>query len=823
MEHVVPSALQRLRAADIFRMAGLSAASLGQAYCRSGAVQNTQRLGTHLSGIVEVRHSNGTSTSPSEIQADPPPQVMRYAVLVEVQNATTWTSSCTCNQDPAQLCAHGAALLYQWLAHPASFLLTADTSSSTTESEREEFEQETGMQRNEVPSPGPSITRPLRQTMAQRSSLPQRAHITVSNMQDILGLMGLSELRGIAREYDIQTNGMGKQQLAETIIETLKQPKIVQKVAKTLEETQRHLLATVILAGGIVTDEELRGLYERFKIDEPYQLQQSLLVLQNKGLLFRTNLNSTAQQRSGLSSSLLDVGWFVPLEVRTALRVPVRVTPFYPDEQQKDGAIAATVSHTRPYKILADLLLVARTLDGSPAGQTASWQTYTPTTGEEGRSQENFTFARITGALATDGSGTLPAPPEPLSPSLLGRLQSIIPRSSAYLRFLVRLLSMSGILSLAKEENENPLLRARPDAAAYLLGPNFRETLQKLYEQWTHHASYAELYELREEGVRLRCRTTGLNVPIIRPGELDAENSEARQTLLATIARVPLQQWISYPHFALFMYRLNPLFLQKRQRLFSSPHWWLEQEEGRPLRPLQRSDWLRAENFYLERLLRGPLHWWGACDVALSPEGKLLGFRLTPLASWLLNGGTLPDELSQQEGQARLEDLQALNSEELVLSCSVHNWSFIEVLETFTEAAGVLMDQLHYRLTPGVLSAALSRGQRPVQLLNILRDAASLNQSTTNQSLTEMITRLERWISSYGRVRLYKGVTLLETADPLVMRELSATTSLDEQVIHTIQPTMLVLKRGSAGQITEDLKRRGQAPLVHDEGIYGAE
>src|SRR5205085_9852725 len=50
------------------------------------------------------------------------------------------------------------------------------------------------------------------------------------------------------------------------------------------------------------------------------------------------------------------------------------------------------------------------------------------------------------------------------------------------------------------------------------------------------------------------------------------------------------------------------------------------------------NDWMRAEGHYLARLLRGPLHWWGISDLALSGEGRLLAFRLTPMADLLLNG-----------------------------------------------------------------------------------------------------------------------------------------------------------------------------------------
>ena len=54
MENVVPVTLQHLRATDIIRMAGLAVASQGQHYYRVGAVQQAQRRGGHIAGVVCV-------------------------------------------------------------------------------------------------------------------------------------------------------------------------------------------------------------------------------------------------------------------------------------------------------------------------------------------------------------------------------------------------------------------------------------------------------------------------------------------------------------------------------------------------------------------------------------------------------------------------------------------------------------------------------------------------------------------------------------------------------------------------------------------------
>lgn len=824
MENVVPGALQRLRAADIIRMAGLTAASLGQEYSRIGAVHNTQRQNASISGVVDISHSITSHEAPlvedgeqeeEELEALVEAAQRHYPVEVAIQSPTTWTSSCLCSPNSSLLCSHAAALLYQWLARPASFITPTEPPASPAQptlSQQPASSKQPMLskQEDDIELPGkveetvaPAITKPAHMFKPTKPGVVQRDPVPLSNQLELLTQWGLSDLRAIAREYDITTNGMNKQQLAEAILEALKQPEGVRRVAATLEKPQRQLLAALSLAGGVMNDDDLRGLYERFSLGQPAQYQGVLVALQGKGMLFRTSLNSSSQQRIGLSGSLLDVGWFVPHEVRAALRVMAPVTLYAPGASQEE------VQRSEPFQLLADLLLVARALDGYRLENDEQWL------------ERNATPSRLSGSLASDGSSPIPLPPDTPSPALLAMLQSILPRPTTFLRFVVRLLRLADILH--KDDGGTPNLRALPDAAQLLLGSARAEVARDLFELWLTQASYEELFELQEEGLRLRCRATALNLPVIKAGELEAENSEARQLVISLLEQVPPNQWISFPAFARFVYRLNPLFLQKRQRLFSSPHWWLEQEKGRPLRPLQLTDWSRAEVHYLARLLNGPLHWWGAADTVLAADGRLLAFRLTPIAGWLFDHSALEkEEPAEQNYQSLAASLEVLDAEEVLVTCSSQAWPVIDLMETFAEAAGVLQGRLRYRLTPKALGEAISRGERPVRLLELLRHIAAENDQGKNP-LQGMLTQLERWIASYGRVRLYTGVTLLETADAVVMRELTATTSLNEQIVQTIHPTALILKKPGAEQIIDDLKRRGQSPLLHDEDLYGAE
>jgi len=135
MYDVVPGALLRLREADIVNLAGLTIASVGQEYCRIGAVHSTKRQESRLSGIVDVPdmpsreaalHTNGARKTK---EAEPQSAPGRYDVEVEIQDGNSWIATCTCGQH-ASICTHAAALLYQWVSHPVTF--TAPTSSAAS-------------------------------------------------------------------------------------------------------------------------------------------------------------------------------------------------------------------------------------------------------------------------------------------------------------------------------------------------------------------------------------------------------------------------------------------------------------------------------------------------------------------------------------------------------------------------------------------------------------------------------------------------------------------------------------------------------------------
>ena len=812
MENVVPDALQRLRAADIIRMAGLNAASLGQEYNRTATIRDMQRQGMRLRGKVDVSQDDtltaaldGHDATPSNVVPSP----SSFSVEVEIGDSASWVSSCSCGEQGSLLCAHGAALLYYWLAQPALF--TALPVPAEQESIDATF----------LPnSVGPSMRVPTREVGKPENMVPQNHILPPINMAairyspdliTILGQFSLSELRGIAREYNVPTNGASKPQLVETIFEAIKQLDGVRRVATTLEKSQRQLLAALSLAGGVISDDDVYGLFERFGLGQPAQLQQALLALQRKALLFHVNVPaSDISLRLTHNRHLASVDWFVPVEVRSALRVLIPVTPFDVTHVDEKYGLPQ-VQPVQSYRILSDLLQIARALDGIELETSDPWASIhivePPFTSGNAGSLSGHTLRLL-------ASANLP------SEALLDALQKRVPFTRSFARFAVCVLVLAGIVQ--KPERDMVTLRILPNAAHLLLGSVHANVLSDLFQLWLQHASTTELFALLEEGIQIRYRMSSQNVPMARSAEIGEENKEARQVLLALLSQAPMQQWMNFAAFARFVFRLNPLFLQRRQRMLPAPHWWLEAEATKVLRPAHLGDWQRAEQIYLAHFISGPLHWWGLCEVALSAQGRLLAFKLTDLAAWLLHTGLMDSPLLNFSEDSSLQaPLEVIDNEHVLVACAAQFWPTIELLETFAEVAGVTQGRLHYHFTPQALSDALAHGHRPDRLLEVFRTLAE-SEKQENSPCEQLLSLLESWIASYGRVRIYTGVTMLEVADSMVMRELSATTALDAYVVRSFHPTLLVVHKEAVERITEDLKRRGQSPLIHDEELYGS-
>lgn len=803
MDDVVLGALQRLREADVVGMAGLTGASLGQEYFRRGYISLMKRGGTRLLGVVTLPEtfSEVGEERQEEGHAAGDASLLQFEVAVDVVSGAACQVVCSCGRQAAFICTHAAALLYQWIRRPQSFLSLRPLPGAGVVPP---FEPQEGIAvRRSHNSQVVSASRSPSPARASTSPTFPHRRPTVSTVSETLAQFGLSELRAVAREYGIELAGLNKQQLIETLNVTLCQAETIRRMVGTLEKPPRQLLAAFALAGGLMSDEDLRGLFERFSLGRAHSLQEMLVVLQAKLLIVRTSFHQAVHQHFTPGLAPLDPNWYIPREVHEALHITLPITSFNveaPSGSGDDLALPTLRLATRE-RLLADLLLIARALDGLPAGL------------EEKRAPRTGSLLSG-GRSSADGSLALPPPADQPAPALLEALTAQLERSPTFLRFAVHLLRLAEIVDV--EEKWEQRLHILPDAAQLFLGPARDDVLRRLFVRWAEQISYAELAALTDHGLRVRCRATPLNQPDLRRGELEQENSEARQDVLALLAQVAVGEWMNFSAFARFFYRLRPTFLQRRQHLFPSPHWWIEQEEGHPLHPVQLADWLKAEGRYLASLIKGPLHWWGLCDIALSGDEHLQAFRVTPLAHFLLRSQPAGEYEMLPEPVADQAVAFTVSADgQLLAGCWPDNWPLLASIERFAEPRGIQDGRLLYALTAHSLSQAMSHGHDPQELLTLLRMNSAPDEEEARRRL---LLDMERRITNYGRIRLYTDVAFLQTADSSVMQHLAAITSVEQQALRPIQPTLVLLKRQGVDRLLEELKRRGQTPLLHEEG-----
>jgi hypothetical protein len=231
------------------------------------------------------------------------------------------------------------------------------------------------------------------------------------------------------------------------------------------------------------------------------------------------------------------------------------------------------------------------------------------------------------------------------------------------------------------------------------------------------------------------------------------------------------------------------------------------------LQPTQLADWLQAEGRYLANLICGSLHWWGICDLAFNQQNQLLAFRLTPLTNFLFQGRPLAQDMLNTE-PAPEPALTVTADNQILLPSHPAYWSLITSVEAFAEIAGVREEQLCYCLTARSLGKAISQGQDPAALLALLQDADGTDETGQVKAL---LASLRLKFSNYGRVRLYTDVALLQTADTHVTQQLTALTDLEAQILQTIAPNLFLLKQSGIEELLDELKKRGQVPLLHEE------
>lgn len=328
------------------------------------------------------------------------------------------------------------------------------------------------------------------------------------------------------------------------------------------------------------------------------------------------------------------------------------------------------------------------------------------------------------------------------------------------------------------------------------------------FRLWRDAETGADLSDLEQGGAGVRVGVAS-NHPALRPAAIAAEVLEARRFALRLLSHMRVREWHQLDDVVDLVWRLHPGFLRGRQLAYDSPAWWLERSaDRRPLRITESSEWMAGEGEYLRALIRGPLFWWGVCDLGVM-SGAYAAFacRLTPLGAALLreeprlpeeaehalDGDWGPPALPTRDGGLAAQPLAA-------------GYGLLTALTRWAGVREVAGGRLVFALSADRACAAFDAGEEVEALPRALVAAGVPGDARV---VTAVRSRLAGWRAQYGKTRITTSAVVVEARDEAALREaLGYAAGVDDHARH-LGAGLAVIADADVVALRETLNRRG--------------
>lgn len=775
-----PAALTRLSEADIVRICGLAVAAQGSEALRRGGLMHLRRSDARLEATIEA---GDAGERPRSVWAEvagaaglPTATFGCAAHAPDAIDASAATDPPVVAHAPvlARACLHVAALLTAWVRSPVDFSEPATRRAPSAAS-------------SDVFTHAP---------MSPPAPLPAPADTTPA---DTLPLVDT--------------------------------PADLDAVLAHLRADDSALLSDILLLGGVVTDAELDGLAERSAIPAAH-LRSRCAALERQHLLQRVpplasmptrfpaasdttppSPNSSARRNAGRADAL---GWRVSAAVQSGMLVELRLTPL-PTRDAHGPPLLSPHAADSASLWASPQASVARIARGSPRALclTLALLAQAPTQFRRAGQQSQVTTATPGGSVQTAkspraGSVFSLAGDDPAAATRDALARGAgVPVGLARLAQRVWFWSRDGETgSLLRDLSVSPP-EERPLA------------LREAFDIWAEAQTAVELADLHHSDAPVVVRYDVAH-EALRPAALASEVATARRTVLGALAHLRPGVWYALDGLLDALWRLIPFFLRGRQHTYARPAWWLElRTERRALRPLVRDEWHIGDGTYVRALLTGPLHWFGAIDLA-SPGATgaetppvATAFRITPFGAYLLHSrtGTAADAANAAppaETRAALaapwgEPLLSTRDGHLALQPLDAHADLVQALPRWAEPQSIAGGRIQFALSPDRACAQFDLGMSPESLLALIRTHAG---TSGTQCARVAGTRLAAWHAAYGRTRIATGWTLVEARDDVALAEALAALPQVAARSTRVGPTLALVSPADATALLSTLARR---------------
>jgi len=195
-------------------------------------------------------------------------------------------------------------------------------------------------------------------------------------------------------------------------------------------------------------------------------------------------------------------------------------------------------------------------------------------------------------------------------------------------------------------------------------------------------------------------------------------------------------------------------------------------------------------------------------------EGRPVEIRLHGLADLYWDRVEAPDapHLTVSEATAAAPaKAVSIEGETITINPAAVSAQTHSLLDNIARLDEVLPDRFIYTLNVQAAHAAFEEG---CTLADIIAQWAELMP----QPMPDYIrTRLETWWQSYGQVRIYENVTVIEFSDDYALAEMKAVTSLSQHLIAEISPRLVLIPAEAVDGLTAELEKAGYTPKQTDK------
>lgn len=300
-----------------------------------------------------------------------------------------------------------------------------------------------------------------------------------------------------------------------------------------------------------------------------------------------------------------------------------------------------------------------------------------------------------------------------------------------------------------------------------------------------------------------------------KPEHLHSHWSLTRHQLLRVLACLPDDQWITWEHLSPLFRHLWPIFHSGgwnksayAHHENNNPRWYFTVNDQRT----GAKEWDLLQGQVLQTLIIGPLRWLGLADVHLR-DNQLSAFRFHGLGELYWNRKETVSHVAAAKPTITTPSAAAVHStgETIQVNPTTVSPQGHHYLEQIAHLDQAQPGQFVYRLNRNRVHQAFENGHTLHELQKGWREQFQANiPQAINDSLT-------RWWQSYGQIRLYEQVSLIELADDYALAELKAVTSLKQYIIAELSPRLVLIPQTAIEPLQAELQKAGYTPKVEEQ------